>query len=339
VRAASTLESWLLRTGGSLLSGGGTRASLLVLIYHRVVRERDPLLPDEPDAATFAAHMDLLAAHFRPLSLSEAVARLARGDLPARAVCVTFDDGYANNCEVALPILRSRAIPATVFVAPGFLNGGRMFNDTIIEAVRCAGSRLDLHADGLGEFQLPDAAARVKAIDTIITRIKHVEPRARLDVADRIAAAAGGNLPTSLMMSDAQVRALHAAGIEIGAHTMSHPILTQIDLPTARDEIVSSKRVLEEMIDAPVKTFAYPNGRPVRDYGPTHVALAREAGFECAVSTAWGAATMRSDLLQIPRIAPWDRTPLGFGARMLRAYRQRSFAHADGTLTPSHAPG
>ena len=100
--------------------------------------------------------MALLAAHFTVLPLSEAVERLARGALPARAVCVTFDDGYADNYAVAAPILPGMGSAATFFVAARYLDGGRMWNDTIIEAVRRAtGPTLELSGLGLGD--LPSA--------------------------------------------------------------------------------------------------------------------------------------------------------------------------------------
>jgi hypothetical protein len=82
------------------------------------------------------------------------------------------------------------------------------------------------------------------------------------------------------------------------------------------------------MIGAPVTTFAYPNGGPARDYTARDVVLAREAGFDLAVSTAWGAATAATDPLQIPRIAPWDRTAFRFGVRMVRAQMERRPAKA-----------
>ncbi len=328
MKPPSTFESLLIRACGSIMAGRGNSAALLVMIYHRVLVQPDPLLPSEPDAATFASHMDLLARHFNALPLTEAVGRLRAGTLPARAVCVTFDDGYANNCEVALPILAARGIPATVFVAPGFLNGGRMFNDTIIEAVRRAPAELDLRGYDLGYFQLTDAAARIRAFEAIITKLKYRAPRDRVSMANAVAEQVNARLPDDLMMSDAQVRQLHRSGIEIGAHTMTHPILRTVDVETARSEIIDSRRRLEEMLDAPVKSFAYPNGRPGADYAATHVALAREAGYDFAVSTAWGAATIRSDLFQIPRVAPWDLTARSFAGRLVRAYRQRRVAYA-----------
>jgi peptidoglycan/xylan/chitin deacetylase (PgdA/CDA1 family) len=284
---------------------------------------RDPLLPDEPDATDFSAQMDMIGRNFRVLPLREAVQRLRSGSLPARSVCITFDDGYANNCDVALPILKARSIPATVFVAPGFLSGGRMFNDTVIEAVRRAPAELDLTREGLGRHVLADDAARVRAIAAILPALKYLPQAERLRRAAAVAERVGARLPDDLMMTDDQVRRLHREGIEIGAHTMNHPILANTDEVTARREIVDSKERLEEMIGARVSSFAYPNGGPTRDYTTRDVHLAREAGFDVAVSTAWGAATPQRDPLQIPRVAPWDRTAMRFAIRMVRAFVQR----------------
>lgn len=326
--ALSRPDSWLFRAAGSLLSRSGRHASLLVLIYHRVLAEADPLLPDEPDAATFAAQMDLLASTFNVLPLREAIERLRTGALCARAVCITFDDGYANNCEVALPILAARRLPATVFVAPGFLNGGTMFNDLVREAIRQAPRQARSPLLGEGDVDLATTAARLEAWTRIVTALKYEEPGERVRQAEALAADLGVKPPADLMMTDAQVLQLHRAGIEIGAHTMSHPILTRVDAGRCLAEMVDSRRRLEEITGAQVKSFAYPNGAPLRDYDRTHAALAREAGFDVAVSTAWGAATMRSDRMQLPRIAPWDRSARRYAARLATAYRQRNFTTA-----------
>src|SRR5512134_1803038 len=97
----SLIETTALRALGSVLA----RRRLSILIYHRVLRERDPLLPEIHDAATFRDELTHVAERFNILPLGEAIDRLRRDALPARAVCVTFDDGYADNCEVALPVL------------------------------------------------------------------------------------------------------------------------------------------------------------------------------------------------------------------------------------------
>jgi peptidoglycan/xylan/chitin deacetylase (PgdA/CDA1 family) len=319
----SALQAAGVRLAANLMSPPGRLASLLVLMYHRVLPVPDPLQPDEPDAALFAAHMDLLRQTFHVLPLGEAVERLSSGSLPARAVSVTFDDGYANNHDVALPILLARGMRATFFVAPGFTGKGRMWNDTVIESLRRAGDELDLSDLGLGRHEFPDLRSRYRAIGTLLAALKYLDPTERLAKVDSIANRAAAELPLNLMMSETQLRNLASEGMEIGAHTVNHPILTRLDAGQAASEIAASKGTLEEVACSAVTSFAYPNGRPGEDYGRVHVDLVRAAGFRNAVSTAWGCATRHTDRYQVPRIAPWDRTAVRYSARLLKCYLQR----------------
>jgi peptidoglycan/xylan/chitin deacetylase (PgdA/CDA1 family) len=337
------MASACVRLGATLLSGRGRRASLAILIFHRVLPVPDPLLPDEPDARRFAALLDLLRADFRVLPLREAVRRLASGSLPARAVAITFDDGYANNCEVAMPLLAARQLPATVFVASGFLNGGIMFNDLIIESMRAAPAELDLEPIGLGRFTLSDDEARRSAATDVIRALKYLAPDDRYAKTQEVSRLAGATPPRDLMMNDDQVGRLHSAGIEIGAHTVTHPILTRIDRATARKEMLECKRRLADLTSGDVTSFAYPNGAPSRDYNHDHVGLAKECGFELALTTAWGTASAGVDEYQLPRISPWDRGTLKYAGRIARAYAQRDFAivstsgtHAASPSAPAH---
>jgi len=119
------------------------------------------------------------------------------------------------------------------------------------------------------------------------------------------------------------VRAMRRAGMQIGAHTLTHPILARLDADSARAEIGGSKRFLEALLDEPVTLFAYPNGKPGRDFSDESVAIARDLGFETAVTTAWGVADRNSDRLRLPRFTPWERTRLRFGARMFNTLRTR----------------
>jgi peptidoglycan/xylan/chitin deacetylase (PgdA/CDA1 family) len=303
---------------GNLLSPRGDRGRLSILIYHRVLPAPDPILHEEIDAATFERHMSLLAAEFNVMPLGEACARLARGELPARAVCVTFDDGYADNERVALPILKRFGLQATFFVSTGFSDGGFMFNDGVIEAVRRAPAGThDLSGLGLGVRTLGDDVERRAAIDALLARLKYRQVRERGALVEQLAATMRSKLPKDLMMRPAQIKRLRDEGMEIGGHTVNHPILAVLEAQEARAEIVDGKRRLEEIIGAPVTLFAYPNGKPGRDYGPRDVALVREAGFAAAVSTVGGVADRGSDIFQLPRFSPWDRNPLRLGMRLL----------------------
>ena len=300
-----------------LLSPAGQKARLSVLILHRVLPQPDPLFPGEPDARWFDELLGYLRHWFNVLPLDEATQRLAAGTLPERAAAITFDDGYADNYHVALPLLKKHGLPATVFVATGFLDGGIMWNDAIIEAVRQAdGDTLDLQALALGRHEIASSTQRRKAIDAILGRIKYLEPDDRIDVVARCVAAIGADLPNTLMLTSDELRHLHAADVTIGAHTVNHPILARISSAEARREIENGKAALENLLQAPVTLFAYPNGKPGTDYLPEHVDMVRACGFSAAVSTVWGAANQTGDIHQVPRFTPWDRTAFKFGMRM-----------------------
>jgi peptidoglycan/xylan/chitin deacetylase (PgdA/CDA1 family) len=106
------------------LSPTGRRSRLPILMFHRVRKSVDPLMPDEIDAAQFDRICSWLATWFNVIALDDAVNRLEGGSLPERSLAITFDDGYADNHDVALPILTRHRLPATFFIATGFLDGG-----------------------------------------------------------------------------------------------------------------------------------------------------------------------------------------------------------------------
>lgn len=310
------------------MSPAGERARLSTLIFHRVLPAPDPLLPWEVDVATFDRICSWISQWFNVLPLDDAVDRLAQGRLPARAMTITFDDGYEDNHRFALPILRRHGLPATFFVATGFLDGGRMWNDSFIESIRRAtGTVVDLRSaagDLLGRFPVGSAESRRSAIDAVLAITKYLPLDERVALSLRFAEELGVDLPDDLMMRSEQVLALRRAGMQIGAHTVSHPILARLDIDSARLEIEQSKAVLEDLLGEPVALFAYPNGRSGTDYDNQSVSLVRNAGFKAAVSTERGVGTLDSDRFQLPRFTPWDRSRLRFGSRLVDNLRRRA---------------
>jgi peptidoglycan/xylan/chitin deacetylase (PgdA/CDA1 family) len=326
---ATDLRSMPLRFLLDMLAPSGARSRLSVLIFHRVRAVTDPLFPNEPDAARFEEQLRWIKQWFEVLPLADAVRRLRAGTLPARPLSITFDDGYADNATVALPILSDFGLSATFFIATGFLNGGRMWNDTVIETVRAAGNAsLDLSDLGMGQVALDGAEAKRSAIDAILRHLKHLPQNEREREAEALARRVGATLPDDLMLSDAGVRTLHKRGMGIGAHTVSHPILATLEDDTARCEILESRTYLERVIGEPVTLFAYPNGMPGRDYTQAHVAMIREMEFAAAVSTAPGVAHSGSDIYQIPRFTPWDRAQWRYWLRLARNARHLDCASA-----------
>ena len=296
----------------------GRRGRLNTFIFHRVLPQPDPLLPGEPDAQRFEQIAAFLARCFRVMPLPDAIDALQRGCLPAAAACITFDDGYADNLEVAAPILRKHGLSATFFIATGFTGGGRMFNDTVIEAVRAAPSgELDWSDLGLPRLRLDGIGDRLAAIDALLKALKYLEPAQRQEQVAEIARRAGLPQQSTLMMSVAQLRALRALGMDIGGHTMRHPILSRLDDAAALAEIGGGREQLTAWLGEAPRTFAYPNGVPQRDYSERDVQLVQRCGFQGAVSTARGRASTGGDIYQVPRFTPWDRGGLKFAARLL----------------------
>lgn len=299
------------------------------MIFHRVLRQPDPLFPGEPDAARFDAQLSLLKRWFIVLPLPDAIHGLREGRLPPRPLAITFDDGYADNCTVALPILQRHEVRAAFFIATDYLDGGRMWNDTVIEAVRgCSRPVLDLTDLELGAHPLGALQEKSQAIAAILGRLKYMPQDKREAKAAALAAYCAVALPDRLMLSSDQLRQLHKAGMTIGAHTASHPILASLPDERARSDIVRGKDWLERAIGEPVRFFAFPNGSPGRDYRAAHVRMVRELGFEAAFSTAIGTADARCDLFQIPRFRPWGRTTTRYGLRLVQNMVRRTFATA-----------
>lgn len=304
-------------------SPAGQKACLSILIFHRVLPVLDPLFPDEMHAQRFDEVCGWLKAWFKVLPLDQAIGHMKTGTLPAGAACITFDDGYADNHDVAMPILQRHGLTATFFIATGFLDGGRMWNDTVIETIRAStGPLLNLTSFGLGQYPIASVEQKQAAISALIGHIKYRPVEERIAITEQIAQFANVTLPQDLMMTSEEVKAMRQAGMQIGAHTVSHPILARLTDEQARQEISGSKAYLEQLLGESIGVFAYPNGKPGEDYSPQTVEIVRSLKFDAAVSTQWGATDCKGDMFQIRRFTPWDKNRLRFGLRMLGNLRR-----------------
>ena len=320
IRRITHTTEFLLNAWGRAFECSMQPANRFFIVnYHRVLAAPNPLLASEPDLETFRWQMELLARCFKVLPLQEALAASAAGRVPPRAVCITFDDGYRSVYDLALPVLREYGLPATVFVTSGYIGSGNMWNDRIMEAMQSLpGTSLNLNELGLGTYSLRNQDERRQSVDRLTERSKYLSPEARHSVVEHLETLVGDEHRDSLMLTSDMVRELDRQGMEIGAHTVSHPILTSLDDDSARIEISASKQQLEAILGKPVRLFAYPNGKVGKDYDQRHVAMVREAGFSAAFTTAIGAVGPVHDAFQLPRSRPWDASPFWFGARLMR---------------------
>jgi peptidoglycan/xylan/chitin deacetylase (PgdA/CDA1 family) len=211
---------------------------------------------------------------------------------------------------------------ATFYLTTGFLNGGLMYNDMVLESVRrMAVGEVDLGWLGLGSMPVSDLASRNALISALIKAVKYLDGPQRRAACEQVASLAIDPLPTDVMMSADQVASLRNAGMAVGGHTVDHPILTRIPDDEAWAQILKNRDELAAITGERPRLFAYPNGKPNGDYEARHIHMVSHAGYTSAVSTGAGAATPTTDRFQMPRLSPWDKSETMFVARVLRMAR------------------
>ncbi|MDX6504082.1 MAG: hypothetical protein QOE29_1207 [Gaiellaceae bacterium] len=309
-------------------------SSALVLLYHRTAD-----LPSDPwglavSPEHFAQHVEVLRKTCALISLPELVGSLGSAHLPRRAVAVTFDDGYKDNLEVAAPLLEQQRIPATVFIATEALGRERgLWWDELQGLVLTPGKlpdELELELDGAARtWKLGSAATytneavaahrdwrawqeppteRHALFADLYRLLRPQQPSVKAAVLARLRelAGEGSARPADELLSEPELLELAgAAGIEIGAHTVTHPRLADLSPEDQRYEIEESKRRLEEILRHPVTSFAYPHGSR-GDYSAETSAIVASAGFASACVAHGGLVAPATSRFAIPRVPVVD---------------------------------
>jgi len=289
-------------------------AAPAIIFYHKIYqrpvgRWGEPVIGVEE----LERQVAFLSREYQPVRLSEIAAWLRRGHpLPERAVALTFDDGYRNNLQLAAPILRRHGVPATLFVITGVMGTEQWMWGYELEKMfsELPLADIGLHARDATIAQL--CAMGLSPRVALMACCEHLKsvPHARLvEVMGRLRE----RFPVELdddhrFLTWDEVRALRDYGFELGAHTVSHPILVHQPLDEAEWEISASARQLEQALGERPTLFSYPNG----DASPEVVSLVGRH-FEAAVTTRPGLCTPFTSVLELPRIpAPCTVAELDF---------------------------
>ncbi|MEM7353670.1 MAG: polysaccharide deacetylase family protein [Acidobacteriota bacterium] len=261
----------------------------------------------EPEGAVsmarFAGHLRHLQRRFEIVPLAAAVDRLTAGHLDRDLLTVTFDDGYAGNYEAAWPALRDAGVPATIFLTTGFLDGEGIWVDFARRALAAVGRQSQALADGFVEDlrQALGSWSATESIDTVVRRLKYLPPKRRQRALRALRQADLDLAPAARPLSWDQVREMQAGGIEFGAHTVTHPILSTLE-PTAQEsEIRRSRRRIAEATGHEPTTFAYPNGS-AKDYDRHTLEIIGHLGFAAACTTRRGSNRSGCDLRTLQRL-------------------------------------
>jgi peptidoglycan/xylan/chitin deacetylase (PgdA/CDA1 family) len=258
--------------------------------------DNDPFFPSTP-THIFQRQMEYISRSFHVMTVEEIIERMDAGTLPRNVVAITIDDGYRDTLTHAAPILARYGLPATVFLATGFIGAGEFpWFDRLALALKLTQASAVTLSDGK-TMPLGSVSERLVALGHILRQFKRIPDcrrRERVDsLLDQLSVRDVRYLK-DLMLSWDDVHALTGLGFSIGAHTVNHPILSRVTLAQAEKEIMGSKVMIETALGQPVKAFAYPNGGP-EDYTDEVKQLVRQAGFAFAVTTRHGLNSVNED--------------------------------------------
>ena len=289
-----------------------TGQKVYVLAYHRVDRpEHRPWLDPAHISASpeaFRAQMRLIAGQYHPVGVREVVAAV-RGEapLPPNAVLVTVDDGYRDFAEVIHPIAREYGIQPTLFVPTAFIGSRELFWwDKLYQAVFwAAGESISTPA---GAYPVDTPARKRRAVESLARFVKAQENETALALVQELYAQAkppfGAHRST---LTWDELRALSRQGVDIAAHTHTHPILTRVAPERACQEIRLSQEMIARHIGTALPVFAYPDGKMGTFNRPIEEAL-RQEGIAIAFTMMEARADLaRHEPLQLPRIGVWNR--------------------------------
>jgi peptidoglycan/xylan/chitin deacetylase (PgdA/CDA1 family) len=290
---------------------------LALLTFHRVAEEDAPGFdPDVRDTtpAQLDAHLGLLKRHFTPVDTQDLEAARAGVPLPPNPLLLTFDDGYRDNFEHALPVLKKHGMKAVFFVTSGYVTERRLFwwerVSYLVEHAR--GRRLRLSYPMPLEYPLEGPGARARAKQALLRTIKD-RPGLDLDrFLEEITAASGvawhpaleHELADRILMTWEQIRGLREAGMDVQSHSRWHRVPHTLSPEDLYADLKASREQIEDEVKSEVRAVAYPTGKGVAGLKAHREAVER-AGFRLGFTNLGGVARLdrETDWLNIPRIA------------------------------------
>ena len=311
---APLAKTALLRTGGyAAIRALLPSRYLAILRYHAICGPEgyeyaDPQICITPE--NFERHVAYLSRAYAVIRLDDAAARIAAGQpLPANAVALTFDDGYADNLAAAR-ILAKYGATATFYITAGCLADGQPFWPSeirhLVAAVRTP--RLQVEAAGVAlDLPLGAGTERTAAVKALTKAFKSNVIPVREALREALRRQAGDPPMRRIMLTWDEVREMHRLGMTIGSHTMTHPNLPSAGPQAARAELAASRARLEQETQAPVTMFSYPNGGADRYLNEDVQAAVRETGYLAATTSRNAFATTASDLYALERIEVEER--------------------------------
>jgi peptidoglycan/xylan/chitin deacetylase (PgdA/CDA1 family) len=296
------------RAGWPLVSLMARDRGVTVLMYHRIKGDDSPF--EGITASRFRQQMLWLRRHCTPIRPEELASREYSVRRPSPPVLITFDDGYRDYYQNAFPILQELEIPSIVFLATSFMDdGGLVWTEGVTWAVSTASSRkvvLPWSTDD--SFDLSSNEERARMIDKAKLHLKQRPDAERKQELSRLYRELGVSLESAQlgrqMMTWDEVRTIEKGFTQIGGHSHTHPILSQVDAQQMNEEIKVCRERIESQTNTRPRYFAYPNGRR-QDFTDLTKQLLRKHGFEIGFSTIPGIHSLGMDEMEVRRQPTW----------------------------------
>lgn len=299
------------------------RASFLqnkfhILAYHMITKQPNGFFP-ETSVHAFEKQISYLARNYTVVPLETIIVKLIRGQPLRRLVAITFDDGFKDNYENALPVLVKYEIPATIFITTSYIDDQRPPWFIILRYLfmRTSKKRFNLrlnHEVSLA-CEMQNAHEKFIASEKLMTYLKSCSNEERIDVLERLPDILGGaemNQLDGLMLTWDTIRTMTNFGCSFEAHTVNHPIMSRIPADIAEKEIRESKERIEDELGVRVTSFAYPFGRKTH-YNNSLFPILKKYGFLCAVTTERNVNNPRVNVYELNRAEPWELSMVNNG--------------------------
>lgn len=288
---------------------------LLVLTYHRVSPEAESnLLNTIITLKTFIKQIDILSGKYPVVKLSEAINQCQSGQAWSKTqVVLTFDDGYRDNYEIVFPILKQKGLPATFFLVTDYIGRNKPLWDwEIVTMLNKNIDRIEIEGEIIHKRK---KESDLSFAFRILDKMRSAGFKERQKVMDFLREHSKiENLPDfsrDSCMTWEQVKDMSDAGMEIGAHSISHRSLSRVPLEEALYEIKGSKKIIEKNTNKPCNHFAFPFGSQ-RDYNQTLIDHVRNAGFQTCLLNIHGYNHVKKDGFCFKRIIIEESTDLRY---------------------------
>lgn len=280
------------------------RSKVLILMYHRFSPDNDF---NATSTQTLTNHLEYLTKKYQIIPLSELITKFKNNEpIAPNSAVITIDDGYDDAYSIAFPIFKKFNVPATLFVVTNFLDG-KIWIWTDKARYLLYNTKLSEFNFEIGEkkfeVKLTDKTSRLNFATKINSELKKLSTLERDEKINELAKIVKVSLPELppkefAPISWEQAREMDKNGVNIESHTVTHPILTNINETDLEFELTESRRILSERLNREVKIFCYPNG----NVSARESNAAAKSNYDCAVTTEIRLSNSTDNLFLLPRI-------------------------------------